>query len=144
MNDDCQQYLEEPEAYAAHLATCAACRALSTALEAEVSGAPIKLEALPLAPWEGASHRAWPLVAGVVIVLAAAALMLFAAAGSSPFVALADELYRVRVIRDVVRLAGGAVGDAPVVWQIAIGIAFLVVNTLLFVLLRRAPRGIDA
>lgn len=144
MNDDCQRYLEAPEANAAHLATCAECRALSEALGLDVQAAPVRVDALPLAPWEGASHRAWPLVLLGVVVLAAAALMLFAVAGSSPFLVIGDELGRLRVVRDVARLAGGAVIEAPLTWQIAIGISFVVVNALLFVLLRRAPRGIDA
>jgi len=36
------------------------------------------------------------------------------------------------------------VRNAPTTWQITIGVLFVIVNTVLVLLLRRAPRGIDA
>ena len=51
-NDECQRYLEDPEANAAHLQTCAECRAVSAALaeKSDVEPASIDVNALPLAP----------------------------------------------------------------------------------------------
>ena len=50
---DCERYIEEPEANASHLATCDECRALFGA-NANVPAPKIDVNALPLAPWEGA------------------------------------------------------------------------------------------
>ena len=138
----CLQYLEAPEANAAHLETCADCRALAAGLGVELEGAvPKSVDALPLAPWEGASHRPWALVAGGALLVLAIAVALLAIAGVSP---LTTEMTRLDMLRSFVRLAPGAVQSAPVAWQVAIGIAFVAVNTLLYFLLRRAPRGVDA
>lgn len=138
----CLQYLEDPEAHAAHLETCAACRALALGLEPEVDGtARVAVDQLPLAAWEGASHRSWPLVLGGTLAILAIAVALLAIGGGSAF---AGEMTRLEMLRSFVRLAPGAVQSAPVSWQVAIGIAFVVVNTLLYLLLRRAPRGVDA
>ena len=67
----CQQYLEDPEANAAHLRTCAKCNAEAIALaeKADVEPPPLDLNALPLAPWEGSQYRAWPLVLGTAAVV---------------------------------------------------------------------------
>jgi hypothetical protein len=46
--------------------------------------------------------------------------------------------------RDLVRSATDWLRAAPAAMQLAFGVAFIVVNALLVVLLRRAPRGIDA
>ncbi|MGH9421579.1 MAG: hypothetical protein ACRD3J_16500, partial [Thermoanaerobaculia bacterium] len=80
MNQDaCQQYLEDPEANAAHLRTCAECRAVNAGLTekadagATAGATSINVDALPLAPWEGSSHRPWPLVLGVAAVVVAVA-----------------------------------------------------------------------
>ncbi|MGZ5476917.1 MAG: hypothetical protein ACXW29_12175, partial [Thermoanaerobaculia bacterium] len=82
----CKQYLENPEANASHLAECAACRAFAESLQGSGLGprASVDVEALPLAAWEGASHRAWPLVAAGAIAVAAIAALLFMATGTSP------------------------------------------------------------
>src|SRR5258708_38026090 len=79
--DACQRYLEDPEANAGHPETGAECRAVNAALaaKADVDVAPISLDALPLAPWEGSSHRAWPLVLGAAaaVIIIACALCVF-------------------------------------------------------------------
>lgn len=137
----CLQYLEDPEAHAAHLETCAECRALTAGLDVDVDAATVKLGELPLAPWEGAAHRPWGLVAGGSLAILAIAVALFLVTGSSPF---ANEVSRLDMWRSLVRMAPGALQSAPLSWQVAIGIAFIVVNTLLYLLLRRAPRGVDA
>jgi len=139
----CLQYLEDPEANAAHLDACAACRALASGLDVEVdsNATTMALDAMPLAPWEGASHRPWPLVVGGALVVLLVAVALIAIGGATP---VATEMTRLDMLRSFVRLAPGAVQSAPIGWQVAIGIAFVVVNTLLYLLLRRAPRGVDA
>jgi len=144
--DRCQQYLEEPEAHPAHVAECASCRAVAEELrgsiEPRTAGVP-----LPLAPWEGASHRSWPLVAGVMLAVVAMAAAFFAVAGVSPRVeigrALSASVASMSAWASFLSSAGGALQHAPASLQILIAVSFLLVNALLIVLLRRAPRGID-
>jgi hypothetical protein len=78
MNPACDHYLEDPEANAEHLRECESCRALFGGLEQRpVELRPIAHRELPLAPWEGAAHRAWPLVVGGALAVLALALSLF-------------------------------------------------------------------
>ncbi|HUJ13468.1 MAG TPA: hypothetical protein VL284_06710 [Thermoanaerobaculia bacterium] len=134
MNDDCLRFAEDPETNAAHLRACETCRAAYGSVETKA----IALEALPLAPWEGASYRAWPVVLIGVLAVLGVALGLCAAAGISPMGALtiASEMQFARASAVYQRLR--PFGPA------AFTVAFIVVNSLLFLLLRRAPRGIDA
>jgi hypothetical protein len=143
--ESCQRYLEDPEANASHLAECADCRALDEALRASsVLGPPSAVASeLPLAGWEGAAYRPWPLVAAGVIAVAVIAGLLFAATGTSPLQILRGKIPSTDVVASMFRLAGGAVQSAPVAWQVAIAISFVIVNGILFALLRRAPRGLD-
>ena len=137
---DCQRYLEDPEGHAAHLAECADCRRMAEAL-AQNLDARVRVDELPLAPWEGASHRSWPLVIGVALAVVAIAAALFAVAGTSPFaVAGMDSDLLTSIFRP---LLSGAILNAPTSLQIKIVAAFLIVNVLFIVLLRRAPKGID-
>ncbi len=140
MKDACQRYAEDPEKNAAHLQECAECREIYGALAAEIEANPMNVEALPFAPWEGASHRAWPLVIGGALAVLAIALALCAAAGISPFLAIA-----MGARPDAARAAIAAIDEklrplGPVVFTAL----FIVVNSILVFLLRRAPRGIDA
>jgi hypothetical protein len=134
MNDACQRYAEDPESNAAHLRECESC----AALYGEVETRRVNVEALPLAPWEGASYRAWPLVIIGALLVLAIALTLCAAAGMSPFTAIAMSMQsdseRVMMIYQKLRPIG------PLVFVVA----FVLVNSILALLLRRAPRGIDA
>lgn len=140
MTDRCQQYLEDPERHAAHLAECADCRRVAEAL-AQSLDARVRVDALPLAPWEGASYRSWSLVLGAALAVVAIAAALFAAAGTSPLaVAAMDSDLFTSILRP---LMSGAILNAPTSLQIKIVIAFLIVNVLFFVLLRRAPKGFD-
>lgn len=147
MKDDCQRYLEDPEAHAAHPETCAECAALAL-LDAESADAvaPLRVDpaSLPVAPWEGASHRAWPLVLGGLAGIVILALALCAAAGLSPVHVAESSLVPVNKSLDLAVHAGNSLRAASAAAQIGFGVAFVVVNALLFVLLRRAPRGIDA
>jgi hypothetical protein len=142
----CQRYLEDPEANAAHLQTCAECRAVSEGLTAKtgVEPAPIDVDALPLASWEGSSHRPWPLVLGIAAVLIIIALALCDAAGMTPVRVAENSLASMEAIRGLLDRWTSALRAASIVWQVAFGAAFLIVNGLLIVLLRRSPRGIDA
>ena len=134
MNEECLRFAADPDANAAHLHACESCRAAYGAIETRA----IAVDAMPLAPWEGASYRAWPLVLGGTLAVLLAALALCASVGISPFAALT--------------IAGEAqIARATAVYQrlrpfgaVAYTVAFVLVNSLLVVLLRRAPRGIDA
>jgi hypothetical protein len=144
--DACQRYLENPEANAVHLQTCAKCNAEALALaeNTDVEPPSIDLNALPLAPWEGSSHRAWPLVLGTTAVVAIVALALLDAAGMSPLHVVEGSLTSMEAIRTQLNRAASSLRSASLVTQVAFGVAFLIVNGLLIALLRRAPRGIDA
>lgn len=148
MNEACERYLKDPEANAAHREACAACRDLFGALEAPVEGKAVVVDDLPLAPWEGASHRAWPLVVGGAAIVLALAALLFVIAGVSPLRgfgrAVLTSLPPLDIVTSVARAAGSAVKQVPASWQIATVIAFLVINTIFALLLRRAPKGVDA
>jgi hypothetical protein len=144
MNDACQRYWEDPEGNAAHLRECAECRALAEALGAEVEPKPLAVGELPLASWEGAAHRPWALVAGGAIAVLVLTVALFLVAGTTPLAALSSEMSRLEMMRTLLRLTSTAVRNAPATWQVTIGVLFIVVNTVLVLLLRRAPRGIDA
>jgi hypothetical protein len=146
MNDDCQRYLEDPEAHPAHPEMCADCAVIAAALNADVDVdmEPLALDALPLASWEGASHRPWALVVGGAAGLIVMALVLCAAAGVSPVHVAESSLVPMNAMRRYVVGAGQWLRDASTAKQAAFGVAFIAVNALLYVLLRRAPRGIDA
>jgi hypothetical protein len=147
MTDErCQRYLEDPEANSAHLAECDSCRMLAATLDDNSVDLPAGVDpnALPLAPWEGASHRPWLLVLSLTGGILALALMLCFAAGTSITKAVSSSAGSFDMIRDLVRMTGDAAPHAPTAWQIVIGILFFAVNGLLVLLLRRPPRGIDA
>jgi hypothetical protein len=143
---DCQRYLEDPEANAAHLRTCAKCNAeaMGLAEKADVEPPSLDVNALPLAPWEGSSHRAWPLVLGTSAVVMIVALALLDAAGMSPLHVVEGSLASMEAIRGLFGGWATSLRSASLGAQVAFGVAFLVVNGLLIALLRRAPRGMDA
>jgi hypothetical protein len=142
-SERCRLYLEDPEAHAAHLQECAECRALFEEMSERVGHRPVTVDALPLAPWEGASHRSWPLVVGGALTVFAITGALFAAAGPSAIQAVRSSLPSLDIVMSIFRLAGGAVQNAPTTWQIGIAISFVIVNAIFLALLRRAPKGID-
>jgi hypothetical protein len=133
----CEDYLNDPETNAAHLATCEVCQVMESDLGIEVTSRPMKLDALPLAPWEGATHRTWPLVAAGLVATLTLLIVLSAAAGVSPVDAVSSSLPSVQALLTFLQLTGRAIGG-PIV-----GILFVVINTLLFLLLRRSPKGAD-
>jgi len=135
----CERYVADPEANASHLDECVECAALFGSSDV---GATLKLDALPLAPWEGAAHKSWPLVIGGALTVFCIAAALFAIAGV-PLTALTGAIPSFSTLQLLLRDVGDGLQHAPAPWQIAIAISFLVVNTVLIVLLRRAPKGID-
>jgi hypothetical protein len=145
MNDRCRDFLEDPESNPAHLAECAECRALFDQLNTPVADTSVDLLTLPLAPWEGASYRSWPLVVTGAVAILVIAIALCAAVGISPLRALTIGLNSGLTERaSIVLAAADAVRNASILRQVTFGAFFLLVNTALVLLLRRAPRGIDA
>ncbi|HEX6098499.1 MAG TPA: hypothetical protein VF432_19440 [Thermoanaerobaculia bacterium] len=135
----CEEYLEDPEANAAHLETCAECRALEEdfALPIEIQHRPIRVDALPLASWEGASYRTWPLVGAGVVSALTLAIVLSAYAGISPLTVMTSSMPSLDALLTFLDLTRRAIGG-PLV-----AVLFVVINTLLYFLLRRAPKGVD-
>lgn len=146
-SESCERYLADPEANAAHLAECEECAALFGSSELPFEVKPIAVDALPLAPWEGASHRSWPLVIGGLLALFAIAAGLFAAAGVAPIkgvaAGVAAGIPPLDILQGLLQHAGSAAQNAPTGWQIAVAVLFVVVNSLLVILLRRPPKGVD-
>ncbi|HEX9983399.1 MAG TPA: hypothetical protein VGF69_09045 [Thermoanaerobaculia bacterium] len=146
----CDEYLEDPDAHAAHLETCADCRAVFEELDGdvEVETRPLSLDALPLAPWEGASHRPWGLVFAAAVAALVLAATLFLVSGQSPVAgvwrAALSSVSPFEFAWNIASHLGGALRNAPLTFQIGIAVSFFAVNTVLFLLLRRAPKGIDA
>ncbi len=140
MNETCQRYAENPEANATHLAGCEACGALYSVLDSEIDSKPVAVGALPLAPWEGAGYRSWPLAIGGTLGVLVIALALCAAAGISPLraIAVGFQSYAIRAIITAIDEKLRPLGP------LFFGAIYLIVNTALVFLLRRAPRGIDA
>lgn len=145
----CEEYLEDPEAHAGHLESCALCRAMTEDLDAdiEVQTRPMSIDALPLAPWEGATYRPWPLVAAGIASVLILAVALFLAAGTPPLRGIARALTTTFTSFETAsrffQLFGNGLHSAPALVHITIGVLFVVINTILFLLLRRSPRGID-
>ncbi len=136
--ESCQRYLEDPEANAAHLAECETCRTLTESLDERIEASglgPLASDSLPLAPWEGASHRSWPLVLAGLVLVGVLAIVLVVVTGTLPF-ALLGNLPSARVIISTLRHVGAA---APAL----VALLFVLVNAIFIALLRRAPRGID-
>lgn len=146
---NCERYLEDPEQNEAHLETCVTCRELFVELDAdvEVTTRPVAVDALPLAPWEGASHRTWPLVATGLAAVAILAIALFLAAGTPPLRGIAravtSSVTSFEAASRFFQLFGSGLHGAPALVHVTIAILFVAINSLLFILLRRAPKGID-
>lgn len=145
----CDDYFEDPEKNASHLATCQTCRAVEQELGApiEVHARAIDVDQLPLAAWEGASHRTWPLVAAGAASVLILAVALFLAAGTPPLRgiarALTANLASFEAASKFFQHFGNGLQSAPMLVHVTIAVLFVVINTILFLLLRRAPKGID-
>lgn len=143
MRPDCERFFEDPDAHAGHLDRCADCQAVFGA--ADLKSRAIDVDALPLAPWEGASYRSWPLVLGGALTLFVLATALFLMAGGPERGAMQilSSIPSVDLVMRAMQMFGSAVREAPRGWQIAVVVSFFAVNAVLLLLLRRAPRGID-
>jgi len=145
----CEDYFEDPEANAVHLETCELCRATAAELDSSIEVEPraIPVEGLPLAAWEGASHRPWPLVAAGLASVAILAAALFLAAGTPPLRgivrAVTSTVTSYEAVTRFFQLMGNGLHSAPALVHVTIAILFVSINTLLFLLLRRSPKGID-
>ncbi|MFL6246399.1 MAG: hypothetical protein ACJ74H_10275 [Thermoanaerobaculia bacterium] len=146
----CEDYFEDPEKNAAHLEMCTMCRALDEnvgTLDIQPRPLPLSLDALPLATWEGAAHRTWPLVAAGAMSVLVLAIALFLAAGTPPLRGIAravtSGVTSFEAATKFFQLFGSGLHSAPALVHVTIAILFVFINTLLFLLLRRAPRGID-
>ena len=146
----CEDYFEDPEKNAAHLETCTMCRALDEnvgSLDIQPRPLPLSLDALPLATWEGAAHRTWPLVAAGAMSVLVLAIALFLAAGTPPLRGIAravtSGVTSFEAATKFFQLFGSGLHSAPALVHVTIAVLFVFINTLLFLLLRRAPRGID-
>lgn len=141
MTTNCDQYLEDPETHASHAQSCETCGALDEALNAddaiEVQPRPVRVDALPMAAWEGASHRTWPLVVAGAVSVLILAVVLWVATGLSPLATVTASVPPLSAILKMLQLTGRALGGPFV------AVLFVVINSLLFLLLRRAPKGID-
>jgi hypothetical protein len=113
------------------------------AIEAE----PITIDSLPVAAWEGAGERSWFLVAFGALLVIGGACIFFLVAGISPVrgiaAAIGTVLPTLEIVQALTFRVGSALQHVPGPWQIAVGIAFIVINGILLALLRRAPKGID-
>jgi hypothetical protein len=145
MRPDCERYFEDPDGNPEHLAACPDCQAVFGVPAIESRN--VKLGQLPLAPWEGANFRSWPLVLGGALTLISMAAALFAMTGVGPArgvrQALSSTVPSLDLMMNALQMFGSAVREAPRGWQIAIILSFFAVNAALVALLRRAPRGID-
>ena len=145
----CEDYFEDPENNTAHLESCELCRATERELAeaVEVKSRPVSIDALPLAPWEGASHRPWPLVGAGLAAVTILAAALFLAAGTPPLRGIAravtSTLTSYEAVSRFFQLMGNGLHGAPALVHVTIAVLFVSINTLLFVLLRRSPKGID-
>ena len=154
----CEDYFEDPEKNQAHLETCALCRALEEGMTSELDPpvdaadgiryrAAVDVESLPLATWEGASHRTWPLVAIGLAAVLILAVALFLAAGTPPLRGIAraatSGVTSFEAATRFFQLFGSGLQSAPALVHVTIAVLFVSINSLLFLLLRRAPKGID-
>jgi hypothetical protein len=135
MTEDC--------AHPEHPAGCESCRAFAESLGDEVDVRPITVKTLPMAAWEGAAHRSWPLLIAAAGGLLIAAMAVLAVAGLSPLELFHGRVPSLDILMSMATMAGGAVQNAPRTWQVAILVGFVVINAIFVALLRRAPKGID-
>lgn len=141
----CEDYFEDPEKNAAHLETCSFCSVLED--DFDVDPRPLSVDALPMATWEGAAHRTWPLVTAGVVSVLILAVALFLAAGTPPLRgfahAVTSSVTSFEAATKFFQLFGNGLHSAPALVHVTVAVLFVVINSLLFLLLRRAPRGID-
>lgn len=159
-DSSCRQFRGDPEAFSTHPESCVACAGLleeitqfdrEFAAYATLHGVPplepLDSRNLPVASWEGASERAWPLAVLGALALVFLAVILFLLSGISPTegfrAALMSQLPRFELF-EVASVVGEGLRGAPLGVHVLILVGFTVVNVIFVWLLCRAPRGIDA
>ena len=145
MNEACERFLEAPEEHSEHLERCSECRAFSGSLNDQLEPE-IVLPDPPLAPWEGASHRSWSVVATASLVVLFSVVGLCLGAGISPLVLMgaAGQVPSIPHLFHLLTHFGSAVREAPESFQLEVLAGTIVVNLGLFLLLRKPPKGIHA
>lgn len=160
MNEECRNYFDDPDALRAHAADCDECAALLADLDAiegsldELSGeartdlASGLASRLPLAPWEGSRHRSWGVVIAGAIAIICLAAAAFSLGGVSPAEGITDALRGTMAGQlgwmKLFRAAPQVLRQAPMQFHVFLAVAFLSVNLLFFLLLRRDPKGTNA
>jgi hypothetical protein len=152
----CRQWADDPDgATREHLASCESCRRDAGAHDAverrlaavAADPAPRPVRELPVAPWEGAQHRAWGFVLVALLGVALLAGALFVVLGVSPLAALRGLAGTAAASRTAFSLLTDSLGElltaAPRRFDIGVAIGFVAVNAILFFMLRRGPRGYD-
>lgn len=154
---ECDSFLEDPEAHAGHARTCESCGALRKDLDRidsildngrleSIPARNLAAEAPPLAPWEGASDRAWPLVILSAAILLFAATAFFMLSGIAPIRGFAEAVSQSVFPRVNVVSVGTAwartLQRAPAGIHLILGLSFIAINVLFVFLLRRQPKGI--
>jgi predicted anti-sigma-YlaC factor YlaD len=154
----CDEFLDDPTAHEEHLRSCQSCRDLVLELDkidrallvgsiVEPSLHPLTAKTLPLAPWEGARYRSWPLIFFVLSALLGAAILLYVSAGVSPTSGFRNvvtgDLLPVDTLIGALRHVGSGLQRAPVSFHLLVAGSFVLVNILFYFLLRRAPKGVD-
>ena len=159
MTPDCERFMEDPETHAAHAESCQDCRRFAAEMQSfdeklaqlsvtERPLAPTVASRLPIAPWEGAAHRAWgPVLIALVVSLAVAAGLMIAA-GISPIDWIRSTMSAAGALsRGVVTLLRSApqiFSDLSPAFRATIIIGFVFVNVIFIRMLRRSPKGYDA
>jgi hypothetical protein len=154
---ECETFLADPESSPSHLDSCESCREEMRRLEALERGlASAKIaadlrniapDALPVASWEGASTRSWIAVIAVAAIVVGLGLGGFVLLGIDPadgFVAAMAGAASSSHLLTVAKSAPGFLADAPMHVHALIFAAFVIVNVIFVVLLRRRLRGYDA
>lgn len=160
MNEECRRYMDDPEANRAHLSSCADCRAFTAEVDqfderiAAAASVPSRsldpsfADKLPLAPWEGAQHRSWSVVWIGMVVVVILTILAFASGGMSPvrgFVTVIRQTLTSQMSwLALVRVLPELLQHAPMPFHLLVAAAFIGINLLLYVLMRKAPKGYDA
>lgn len=154
---NCEEFLADRTAHPDHLDSCESCREAVRRLDAlDRSIESAKLDAravapdpdsLPLASWEGASARSWIAVLAVAVVVAGLGLGGFVLLGIDPiagFIGALSGASSSGYLLTVAKSAPNFLATAPMHVHVLIFGAFVLVNVLFIVLLRRRLRGYDA
>ena len=158
MNEACDRFMQDPEGERDHALSCADCSTvlrdldrLDSVLEESKLETPSiagRLGSVPVAPWEGASHRSWRLVVVALAVLTLSFTVAFLLAGISPLFGFVQAVKASLLPTfGLAKFAPGlpqVLADAPASVRFGIAVAFVVTNIALVLLLRRGPKGYDA